>query len=114
MNGLIPEAYAQAGAASPGGQLAPLLMMVLAKPKASVAANAMNKRRSQQPRTGRVLSGFTPTHIAPPFDRFTAHAHPMTSHCMLILNPECPSHPFPSRALPTCSHRMPLQSFHAA
>lgn len=29
MNGLIPEAYAQAGAASPGGQLAPLLMMVL-------------------------------------------------------------------------------------
>lgn len=29
MNGLIPEAYAQAGAAPPGGQLAPLLMMVL-------------------------------------------------------------------------------------
>ena len=29
MNGLIPEAYAQAGAASPGGQPAPLLMMVL-------------------------------------------------------------------------------------
>jgi preprotein translocase subunit YajC len=29
MNGLIPEAYAQAGAAAPGGQLAPLLMMVL-------------------------------------------------------------------------------------
>ena len=29
MNGLIPEAYAQAEAASPGGQLAPLLMMVL-------------------------------------------------------------------------------------
>jgi preprotein translocase subunit YajC len=29
MNGLIPEAYAQAGAASPGGQLAPLLMMVV-------------------------------------------------------------------------------------
>ncbi|MBM4239355.1 MAG: preprotein translocase subunit YajC [Gammaproteobacteria bacterium] len=29
MNGLIPEAYAQAGGAAPGGQLAPLLMMVL-------------------------------------------------------------------------------------
>jgi preprotein translocase subunit YajC len=29
MNGLIPEAHAQAGAAAPGGQLAPLLMMVL-------------------------------------------------------------------------------------
>ncbi len=29
MNGLIPEAYAQAGAASPTSQLAPLLMMVL-------------------------------------------------------------------------------------
>lgn len=29
MNGLIPEAYAQAGVAAPGGQLAPLLMMVL-------------------------------------------------------------------------------------
>ena len=29
MHGLIPEAYAQAGAAPPGGQLAPLLMMVL-------------------------------------------------------------------------------------
>ena len=29
MNGLIPEAYAQAGAAAPGGPLAPLLMMVL-------------------------------------------------------------------------------------
>jgi preprotein translocase subunit YajC len=31
MNGLIPEAYAQAagGAAGPGGQMAPLLMMVL-------------------------------------------------------------------------------------
>lgn len=29
MNGLIPEAYAQAGAAPPGGQFAPLLMMVL-------------------------------------------------------------------------------------
>ncbi|MBM4216267.1 MAG: preprotein translocase subunit YajC [Gammaproteobacteria bacterium] len=29
MNGLIPEAYAQAGGVAPGGQLAPLLMMVL-------------------------------------------------------------------------------------
>jgi preprotein translocase subunit YajC len=29
MNGLIPEAHAQAGAAAPGSQLAPLLMMVL-------------------------------------------------------------------------------------
>jgi preprotein translocase subunit YajC len=29
MNGLIPEAYAQAAAPSAGGQLAPLLMMVL-------------------------------------------------------------------------------------
>ena len=29
MNGLIPEAYAQAGGAAPGGQLAPLLMMIL-------------------------------------------------------------------------------------
>ena len=29
MNGLIPEAYAQAGAAPAGGQFAPLVMMVL-------------------------------------------------------------------------------------
>lgn len=29
MNELIPEAYAQAGGAAPGSQLAPLLMMVL-------------------------------------------------------------------------------------
>jgi preprotein translocase subunit YajC len=29
MNGLIPDAMAQAGGASPGGQFAPLLMMVV-------------------------------------------------------------------------------------
>jgi preprotein translocase subunit YajC len=29
MNGLIPEAYAQAAGASPGGQFGPLLMMVI-------------------------------------------------------------------------------------
>ncbi|MDB6090530.1 MAG: preprotein translocase subunit YajC [Gammaproteobacteria bacterium] len=29
MNGLIPDAFAQAGAASPGGQFAPILMMVV-------------------------------------------------------------------------------------
>ena len=29
MNGLIPEAYAQAGAAPAGSQFAPLVMMVL-------------------------------------------------------------------------------------
>ncbi len=29
MNGLIPEAYAQASGGAPGGQLAPLLMMVV-------------------------------------------------------------------------------------
>ena len=29
MNGLIPDAYAQAGPAGPGGQFAPILMMVV-------------------------------------------------------------------------------------
>jgi preprotein translocase subunit YajC len=29
MNGLIPDAFAQAGSAAPGGQFAPILMMVV-------------------------------------------------------------------------------------
>ena len=99
-------------------------MMVLAKPKASVAANAMNKRRSQQPRTGRVLSGFTPTHMplrplhsACPSHDFTLHADPQPRMPFPALPITRPSHLFTPHAPPVLSRRMilhPLPPFHAA